>query len=133
MLPAFLKYLERLDAAAGERLPAGVREMVRLRVSHLNGCAYSIRLHSEALAALGAPAHLVDALAGPVMLMRDDLVDPAQAAALRFAEVLTDDPRGLEIGARRVAARHFSADELGALVELVAVTNALNRVARGVE
>lgn len=128
-----MRDLERLDNASGERLPPGLREMVRLRVSHINGCAYSIRLHSEALGSLGAPDELVGSLSRPVMLMRADIVDEAQAAALRFAEVLTDSPRGLEIEARRAAAKFFSADELGALVELVAVTNAWNRITRGTE
>ena len=40
--------------------------------------------------------------------MRDDLVTPAQAAALRFAEILTDYPRGLEIEARDEAGKYFT-------------------------
>lgn len=107
--------------------------MVRLRCSHINGCAYCIRLHSEQLAALGATPHLISALARPVKLMREDLVSPAEAAALRFAEVLTDYPRGLEIEVRDEAGKYFDAAGLGAIVETVAVVNAWNRVTRGSE
>ena len=130
---AFLRSLEELDASAAVGLPPDVREMVRLRSSHINGCSFSVRLYSDALAALGARPDLVSALARPVKLMREDLVTPAQAAALRFAEILTDYPRGLEIEARNEAAKFFSAKQLGALVEVVAVVNAWNRITRGSE
>jgi len=83
--------------------------------------------------ALGARVDLVSALARPVKLMREDLVTPAQAAALRFAEILTDYPRGLEIEARNEAGKFFTAKQLGALVEVVAVINAWNRITRGSE
>ena len=129
----FLRSLEELDASAEAGLPADIREMVRLRCSYINGCSYSVRLHSDALAQLGARVDLVSALARPVKLMRDDLVTPAQAAALRFAEILTDYPRGLEIEARDEAAKYYTPKQLGALVEIVAVINAWNRITRGSE
>jgi AhpD family alkylhydroperoxidase len=133
-IPAnFLRSLEELDASAGTGLPADVREMVRLRCSYINGCSFSVRLHSDALAELGARVDLVSALARPVKLMREDLVTPAQAAALRFAEILTDYPRGLEIEARDEAGKFFTPKQLGALVEVVAVINAWNRITRGSE
>jgi len=129
----FLRVLEELDASAGAALPPDLRDMVRLRCSHINGCSYSIRLHSESLSALGVRVDLISALARPVKLMRFDLVSPAQAAALRFAEILTDYPRGLEIEARDEAGKYLTPKQLGALVELVAVVNAWNRVTRGSE
>src|SRR5690606_1485031 len=107
--------------------------MVRLRASHINGCSYCIRLHSEALAALNVRVDLISALARPVKLMREDLVTIAEASAIRFAEILTDYPRGLELEAREDAAQYFTSRQLGALVEVVAVTNAINRVTRGSE
>ncbi|WP_297083864.1 carboxymuconolactone decarboxylase family protein [uncultured Demequina sp.] len=131
--PEFLKALEEFDALVGEALKPQLREMLRLRCSHINGCSYCIRLHSEQLAALGARPELIGALARPVKLMRDDLVSEGDAAALRFAEVLTDYPRGLEIEARDVAGEFFTQKQLGAIVETVAVINAWNRVTRGME
>lgn len=133
MRPEFLKAMEALDASIGKHVEPRVREMVRLRCSHINGCSYCIRLHSEQLSTLGATPHLISALARPVKLMRDDLVTPGEAAALRFAEVLTDYPRGLEIEARDEAGKYFSAAALGSLVEIVAIVNAWNRVTRGSE
>lgn len=133
MRPEFMKALEELDASIGATLEPRLREMVRLRASHINGCSYCIRLHSEALAALNVRVDLISALARPVKLMREDLVTPAEASAIRFAEILTDYPRGLELEARDDAAQHFTSRQLGALVEVVAVTNAINRVTRGSE
>lgn len=119
--------------SVGEPLEPGLREMLRLRCSHINGCAFSIRMHSEALAATGARADLISALARPVKLMRDDAVTPGEAAALRFAEVLTDPPRGLEIEVRDEASRYYEPTQVGAIVEVVALCNAWNRVTRGME
>lgn len=133
MRPQFIKAMEDFDARIGKGVEPRVREMVRLRCSHINGCSYCIRLHSEQLANLGASSHLISALARPVKLMRDDLVSPAEAAALRFAEVLTDYPRGLEIETRDEAGKFFTSATLGALVEIIAMVNAWNRITRGSE
>lgn len=131
--PEFLKALEDFDASVGDALKPRLREMIRLRVSHINGCTYCIRMHSDQLAALGARAELMSALARPVTLMRDDLVSEGDFAALRFAEILTDSPRGLEREARDGAGAYFTGAQLGAIVETVAVVNAWNRVTRGME
>jgi AhpD family alkylhydroperoxidase len=129
----FLRSLEELDETVGRDLPEKLREMVRLRCSHINGCSYSVRLHSDGLAVRGVRVDLISALARPVKLMRADLVSEAEAAALRFAEILTDYPRGLELEERDRAATFFTPKQLGAIVEVVAVVNAWNRVTRGTE
>ncbi|WNM23559.1 carboxymuconolactone decarboxylase family protein [Demequina capsici] len=131
--PEFLRSMEDFDGEVGEGLKPGLKAMVRLRCSHINGDAYSVRMHSEELARLGAKPHLIAALGRPVKLMREDLVTEAQAAVLRFAEILTDPPRGLEVEAREEVRRHLSAKAVGALVEVIAITNAWNRVTRGTE
>ncbi len=125
--------MEGSDGDAGRGLKAGLKAMLRLRCSHINGDAYSVRMHSEELADLGAKPGLIASLARPVKLMREDLVSAPHAAALRFAEILTDYPRGLEVEAREELRAHFSAEEVGAIIEVIAVTNAWNRVTRGSE
>ncbi len=129
----FLKALESIDADAGDPLEPRLRDMIRLRVSHLNGCRSSARLHSESLAKAGARPDLISALARPVRQMRDGLVSDGDAAALRLAEVLTDAPRGLEGEMRDQVGAWFNAAQLGAIIEVVAATNAWNRVLRGIE
>ncbi|WP_062520115.1 carboxymuconolactone decarboxylase family protein [Demequina silvatica] len=129
----FLKALERIDGDVGDALEPRLRDMIRLRVSHLNGCHHSIRLHSEALALGGARPDLIAALARPARQIRPGLVSDGESAALRLAEVLTDAPRALEQDARAHAGAWFNSTQLGAIVEVVAVTNAWNRVMRGAE
>ncbi len=129
----FLKALERLDGDAGDVLERRLRDLLRLRVSHLNGCRHSIRLHAESLADAGTRPDLISALARPARQIRPGLVSDGEMAALRLAEVLTDAPRALEEEARAHAGEWFNATQLGAIVEVVATTNAWNRVMRGVE
>lgn len=129
----FMKALEDLHHSVGASLEPRLRALVRLRVSHINGCSLSVRLYSEDLAEMNVRVDLIAALARPVKLMREDLVTDAEASALRFAEILTDYPRGLEVEARDDAAKHFTSRQLGALVEVVSLCNALNRVGRGAE
>lgn len=128
-----MRALEDLDESVGAALDPQLKAMIRLRTSHINGCSLCVRLYSEDLAALKVRVDLVSALARPVKLMRGDVVTPAQASALRFAEVLTDYPRGIEPEARKDLERHFTALQIGAIVEVVAMTNAINRVSRGTE
>ncbi|WP_062516768.1 carboxymuconolactone decarboxylase family protein [Demequina gelatinilytica] len=130
---SFLKALERLDGDAGDALDPRLRDMIRLRVSHLNGCHGSVRMHSESLAQQGARHDLISALARPARLMRDGLVSDGDAAALRFAEILTDAPRGLEADAREHVGAWFNAGQIGSIIEVVAITNAWNRVMRGTD
>jgi len=131
--PDFLRAMEEFEGEVGQGLKPGLVAMIRLRCSHINGDAFSVRMHSEELARLGARPNLIASLGRPVKLMRDDLATPAQAAALRFAEILTDPPRGLEIEAREELREYFSAKAVGAMIEVIATTNAVNRVTRGAE
>ncbi|MFW7414149.1 carboxymuconolactone decarboxylase family protein [Demequina sp. SO4-18] len=129
----FLKAMEEFDATVGTELKPRLREMIRLRSSHINGCTFSVRLHSEQLAAMGERPELIAALARPVAQMRPELVSDGDRAALRFAEILTDYPRGLEPAARDDAGQYFNRRQLGAIVETAALVNAWNRVTRGME
>ncbi|MDN4477360.1 carboxymuconolactone decarboxylase family protein [Demequina sp. SYSU T00039] len=128
-----LKELEALDARAGAQLEPRLRDMLRLRVSYLNGCVNSIRLHSESLTLEGVRPDVIAALARPVRLMRAGLVSDGEEAALRLAEVLTDAPRGLEPEARVDAGHWYNSTQIGAIVQTVALTNAWNRVLRGTD
>lgn len=125
--------MEDLDNQVGATLKPALREMLRLRVSHINGCGVCVRLYSESLAALGARPDVIAAMARPARHMRPELVSEGDVAALRLAEVLTDAPRGLEPEAREQAGLYFNRTQLGAIVETIAVVNAWNRITRGTE
>ncbi|MEJ6393978.1 carboxymuconolactone decarboxylase family protein [Gymnodinialimonas sp. 2305UL16-5] len=105
----------------------GLRAVIELRVSQINGCRYCIRLHrDEALAAGEADARLA-ALA----TWRDNpLFDAAEQAALAWAETVTKiTERGAPDPVYNALQKHFSAEQIVDLTLIIAQMNAWNRLA----
>lgn len=126
----YLDAVNALDAAQSDVLPVRLTEMVKLRVSYINGCHYCIKLHTDRLKGEGVEDSNLDALRDPILWAGNDLFTPAEVAAIRFGEVLTDYPRGLEASARDAAAEHYSPDEVSALAEHIIMINLWNRFTR---
>ncbi len=123
-----LSMAERAAAAASAAgLPDRLVDLVRIRVSQLNGCAYCLRAHSrEALAAGELPDRLAVL---PAWREASGYFDAVERRALALAELVTD------IGG---AAAHQASDRVvapltppqHAAVAWVAIsTGTLNRVA----
>jgi AhpD family alkylhydroperoxidase len=131
-VPAFSKAVSRLDGSATQELdrvgfPAGLRELVRLRASQINGCAYCVDTHSADAVAAGESAQRVNAVA---VWNESPFFTERERAALRFTEVVT------RVAETRVPAEeydavaaHWSADEVGALLALIVAINAWNAIA----
>lgn len=129
LAPAAYKALVALDSRAHQgALPAGLLDLVKLRVSQVNGCAYCVDSHShDALKGGEPPARLYAVAAwdeGPFF-------SPAERAAFALAESMTR----LSEGAPRVpddvwaeARRHFGDEDLAQLVMVITTINAWNRV-----
>ena len=117
--------LEKYLAASSIEKP--LRELVKLRASQINGCAYCIDMHSKDARAIGETEQRIFAL--PAWRETPFFTD-RERAALRFAEsltlVATDHVPSEEYD--RVA-EHFSPDEIGALVSLIVAINAWNTIA----
>lgn len=108
-------------------------ELVKTRVSQINGCAYCVDLHASALRSAGENARRVDALA---VWHDSTLFTEAERAALALAEALTLLPGGTpdpELYAE--AARHWSAEDVALIVMTTVGINAWNRymIATGAE
>jgi AhpD family alkylhydroperoxidase len=109
-------------------LPKATQELVSLRASQINGCAVCIDMHTKEAAAAGEDAVRLNLVAA----WREATVfTEAERAALELVEQgtrLADAATGVsdEVWAR--AAQHFDEDQLGALVSIVALINAFNRV-----
>ena len=96
--PIFARAMNHLDHAATKQLDsAGIdhrlRELLRLRVSQLNGCAYCVDMHSKDARAVGESQLRLDAL--PVW-RESPFFSDAERAALAFAEAMVtmaDTPR----------------------------------------
>jgi AhpD family alkylhydroperoxidase len=129
--PRFSRALAGLDAAMVRELDAagidaGLRELVRLRASQINGCSYCVDLHSGDAAKAGETAARIAAVA---VWQESPFFTPRERAALQLTESIT------RVAETRVpdpdwaaAATRFSPEELGALVSLIVVINAWNAV-----
>lgn len=91
LVPAFSRAVTALDEAAtaeadGAGLDKALRELIRLRASQLNGCAYCVDMHARAARKAGVSSQRVDAIA----IWRDSNVfTAAERAALDFTEQVT--------------------------------------------
>jgi len=117
--------MPELDAAIS--LDPALRELVKIRASILNGCAYCIQLHTqEALAASEAPHRLFAVAAweeSPFFTKRE-------RAALRFTDAVTSLADGhVSDAVYDEASTHFAEDELAQLLFAIVAINAWNRLA----
>lgn len=115
------------NAVAAGPLDLRLIELVYLRISQINGCAFCLDMHAKALRARGESQERLDALAGWLVSER---FDARERAALRWAEALTDIRNGHasdEDYARLLP--HFSEQEISELTMAIAGMNGLNRLA----
>ena len=131
-VPAFSKAMAHLDTTATRELdrvdfPAGLRDLVRLRASQINGCAYCVEMHSKDAATAGESTQRINAVA---IWNESPFFTERERAALRFAEVVTRvaDTHVPPEEYDSVAA-HWSPDEVGALLGLIVTINAWNGLA----
>ncbi|MDT0453368.1 carboxymuconolactone decarboxylase family protein [Streptomyces hesseae] len=110
-------------------LPQSTQELVALRVSQINGCGWCVDMHIQEAAAAGETAVRL----GLVAVWRETTVfTEAERAALALAEEgtrLADAHEGVSDGTWDRVREHFDDDQIAALVSLVALVNAANRLA----
>ena len=109
-------------------LPSRLVDLVFLRVSQINGCAYCIDMHSRDLLKAGLPVeHLVLVAAWPDA---GSIFDEQERAALAWADVVTRlGDQGVPYRAFEAAATVFSEKQLADLTIAIGLMNAYNRVA----
>ncbi len=109
-------------------LPSRLVDLVFLRVSQINGCAYCIDMHSRDLLKAGLPVeHLVLVAAWPEA---GGIFGEQERAALAWAEAVTRlGDRGVPDSAFEAAAAVFGEKQLADLTIAVGLMNAYNRVA----
>jgi AhpD family alkylhydroperoxidase len=119
-----LRELERYLARSG--LPRVLVELVKLRVSMLNGCAYCVDRHFRALRDAGESEQRVYSLSA---WREQSGYSPSERAALAWAESLTfvADTRVPDADYAAMTA-HFSPKEIADLSYVVAAINAWNRL-----
>ena len=109
-------------------LPKATQELVSLRASQINGCGFCIDMHTKEAAAAGETAVRLNLVAA----WREATVfTEAERAALALAEEgtrLADAHHGVSDETWAQVRKHYDEDQTAALVCLVALINAANRM-----
>jgi AhpD family alkylhydroperoxidase len=129
--PGFARALAHLDNAATKQLDAvdfdhRLRELIRIRASQLNGCAYCIDMHTKDARAAGETEQRIYALPA---WRETPFFSARERAALAFTEAVTLLAQThVPAEAYGEVAAVYSPDEIAALVSLITVINAWNTV-----
>ena len=109
-------------------LPKSTQELVGLRASQINGCGWCVDLHTKEAAAAGESAVRLSLVAA----WREAAVfSEAEQAALALAEEgtrLADACHGVSDETWAQVRKHYDDEQIAALVCLVALVNAANRI-----
>ncbi|KOT40812.1 alkylhydroperoxidase [Streptomyces caelestis] len=130
--PVGAKVLRHINSAGravtDSGLPHATQELVKIRASQINGCGFCTDMHTKDAAAAGETSvrlHLVAAWREATVFTE------AERAALELAEQgtrLADAAGGVSDEVWANAAKHYDDDQLAALISLIAVINAYNRI-----
>ncbi len=115
-------------ALAESTLPAATQELVKIRASQINGCGFCTDMHTKDALEAGESQirlHLV------AVWREATVFTDAERAALELVEQATriaDAAGGVPDEVWANAAKHYDEEQLAALVALIALINAYNRV-----
>lgn len=123
--PVQHKALAALDAAI--TLDSALNDLVKIRASFLNGCAYCIQLHTQDALQAGESLHRLFALGA---WEESPFFTARERAALRFTDAVTHLHEGhVPNEVYEEAAEQFDEGELAQLLFAVVAINAWNRLA----
>jgi AhpD family alkylhydroperoxidase len=126
---SFAKYINSAGKVVTDStLPAATQELVKIRASQINGCAYCTDMHTKDAAHAGETSVRLNLVAA----WREATVfTDAERAALELTEQgtrIADAAGGVTDEAWANAAKHYDDDQLATLVSLIALINAYNRM-----
>jgi AhpD family alkylhydroperoxidase len=126
----FVKYINSAGRVVSTEsaVPAATQELVKLRASQINGCGVCIDMHTKEAALAGEGQLRLNLVAA----WREATVfTEAERAALELAEQgtrIADAAGGVTDEAWANAAQHYDEEQLAALVAIIAIINAYNRL-----
>jgi AhpD family alkylhydroperoxidase len=128
--PNAMKAMMGLERAAAESLlPLALRELVKIRASQINGCAYCIDMHSKDALKNGEDVRRLMALPA---WRETPFFDERERAALQWTETLTElSKHGAPDEVYRAVAAQFSEQEMAELTLVIGAINAWNRFGVG--
>jgi AhpD family alkylhydroperoxidase len=114
---------------ANLRIERRLAQLLRLRVSQINNCAYCLNLHHEAARDAGIPRPVIDTLTA---WWETDFHDAAARAALAYSEAMTrvaDATVADDFGLRHAAlAEQFSQEEILEIIGIIINMNVWTRL-----
>ncbi|NEB01513.1 carboxymuconolactone decarboxylase family protein [Streptomyces sp. SID13726] len=126
--PKVFRALIGFDAAAREGLDPGLVELIQIRASHLNRCAYCLHMHTNDARKAGESEdrlHMV-----PVWREARHFFTEREQAALALTEAVTlMSSAGVPDEVYAEAAAQFDEGELAHVLSLILTINTWNRVA----
>ncbi|MFF8093009.1 carboxymuconolactone decarboxylase family protein [Streptomyces sp. NPDC016675] len=114
--------------AAESGLPTATQELVKIRASQINGCGFCTDMHTKDAAAAGETQLRLNLVAA---WREANVFTEAERAALELAEQgtrIADAAGGVPDDVWQNAAKHYDEEQLIALVSLIAIINAYNRI-----
>lgn len=115
------KYAQSLD------LPILLKEMIKIRSSQLNGCAYCLDMHTEEALAAGENARRIFALSA---WKESHLFTPAEKLVLQLTEEVTlVSEKGIGADTQEMLRAFYSEKEIAQIIMQVIVINSWNRIA----
>ncbi|MFG2903902.1 carboxymuconolactone decarboxylase family protein [Kitasatospora sp. NPDC048286] len=126
-VPKVFRAMIALDAAAREGLDPALVELVQMRTSQLNGCAYCLDMHAKDARKAGETDERIYLL--PVWPEAPaGVYTERERAALALAEEITRIGGGVSDAVYARAAAHFGEAELAQLISVCFTINAWNRI-----
>jgi AhpD family alkylhydroperoxidase len=131
-VPAFSKAMAHLDTTTTRELdrvgvPAGLRDLLKLRASQINGCAYCVDMHATDAASNGESQQRIHAVS---VWAESPFFTEKERAAFAFTESVTRlADTHMPTADYDSVAEHWSAEEVGALLALIVTINAWNGLA----
>ncbi|MDT9701540.1 carboxymuconolactone decarboxylase family protein [Streptomyces sp. P17] len=130
--PVLAKVFRHINSAAkavsDSALPNSTMELVKIRASQINGCGFCTDMHTKDATAAGETQQRLHLVAA----WREARVfTEAERAALELAEQgtrIADAAGGVPDEVWENAAKHYDEEQLGALIAIIALINAYNRV-----
>ncbi|WP_369188586.1 carboxymuconolactone decarboxylase family protein [Streptomyces sp. R08] len=123
-----MRHLNSAGKAVAPALPVPTQELVKIRASQINGCGFCTDMHTKDAAAAGETQLRLNLVA----TWREATVfTDAERAALELTEQgtrIADSSTGVTDDAWASAAKFYDEDQLAALISLIAIINAYNRI-----
>ncbi|MDT5098392.1 MAG: hypothetical protein QOC76_2129 [Mycobacterium sp.] len=124
--PELLDAMMTLSAASAIEVEPEIGELIKIRASQINHCAFCLNMHLVDARKHGVTEQKLDVLAA--WEEAGDLFTDRERAALALTEAITSVSDGVPDGVYARAAEVFTERELGQVIAMAVTINAWNRI-----